>query len=55
MNLMAKVFYKNAPKYGPQHKRCSLKYAVKFSRNVSETKQPGLRYHLYAGAFVNCT
>jgi hypothetical protein len=30
MLLMATAFVKNAPKYGPHCKNCSLKYAVKF-------------------------
>jgi hypothetical protein len=42
MLLIVITLDKNAPKYGGQGKRCCLKVAVIFGRNVGETEQLGV-------------
>ncbi len=40
MLLMATPFGKNIPKYGAQHKHCSLKYVVKFQQKCPWNRTP---------------
>jgi hypothetical protein len=52
--LMAKVFSKSGPKYGPRCKSCSLKYALKLSRNIGETEQHILVLFTLCQFFASC-
>jgi hypothetical protein len=44
MLLRATTIGKNVPKYSSQYSICSLKYAMKFHKNVGETEQHLLRH-----------
>jgi hypothetical protein len=54
MLLIEIALDKNAPKYGGQGKRCCLKDAVIFGRNVGETEQHLLYYLQCTGTFAHC-